>query len=86
MRNILRWPKSPSRTQHHILGLRLRWTDKSKRYRIETFPEDGDPIFIILLNDGGWRVIARRRRLKSAKSCCQSHFMQTERKIRVGRD
>ncbi len=86
MRNILHWPKNPSRTYHHILGLRLRWTEKSKRYRIEKFPEDGDPIFIILLNDGGWRIIGHRRRLKAAKSCCQSHFKQNERKIRVGRD
>ncbi len=81
MKTILQWPKGPSRTQHPVLGLRLRWTDKSKKYRIEKFPEDGDPIFIILLNDGGWKVIARRRRLKAAKSCCQSHFKHSERKI-----
>ena len=83
MRNILHWPKNPSRTQHRILGLRLRWTDKSKQYRIEKFAEDGDPIFIILLNDGGWRIIGHRRRLKAAKSCCQNHFKQNERKIHV---
>lgn len=85
MRNVLHWPRHPSRTQHPILGQRLRWTEKNKRFRIEKFPEDGDPIFIILLNDGGWRVIAHRRRLKSAQSCCQSHFKQYERKIHVGR-
>jgi len=83
MRNVLHWPKRPSKTQHHILGLRMRWTEKSKRYRIEKFPEDGDPIFIILLNDGGWRVIAHRRRLKAAKSCCQSHCKRNERRSRV---
>jgi hypothetical protein len=83
MRTILHWPKSPSRTHHRILGLRLRWTDRSKSYRIERFPEDGDPIFIILLNDGGWRVAAHRRRLNSAKAYCQSHFKHTERNIHV---
>jgi hypothetical protein len=85
MKNVLHWPARPSKTQHRILGLRLRWTENSKRYRIEKFPEDGDPIFIILLDDGGWRVIAHRRNLKSAKTYCQSRFKHTERKIRVGR-
>jgi len=85
MRNVLHWPRHPSRTQHHILGQRLRWTEKSKRYRIEKFPEDGDPIFIVLLNDGGWRVISHRRKLKSAQSYCQSDFKQKERKTHVRR-
>jgi hypothetical protein len=85
MRTVLRWPKGPSRTQHRILGLRLRWTEKSKCYRIERFPDDGDPVFIILVNDGDWRVIARRRNLKSAKSYCQNHLKQVQRKNRVGR-
>jgi hypothetical protein len=85
MKPILEWPKSPSRTQHRILGPRLRWADKSKRYRIERFPEDGDPVFIILANTGDWRVISHRRRLKSAKLFCQQHLRQTERSIRVRR-
>ncbi len=83
MKNVLQWPTRPSKTQHRILGLRLRWTDKSKRYRIEKFPEDGDPIFIVLFTDGDWRVIGRRRRLKAAKSCCQNHVKQHERKTCV---
>ena len=83
MRNVLHWPKHPSRTQHHILGLRLRWTEKSRHYRIERFPEDGDPVFIILLNDGTWRLLARRRKLKSAKSYCQTHYKQNQENIHV---
>ena len=38
MNPILQWRKQPSRTQHRILGLRLRWTDRSQRYRIERSP------------------------------------------------
>jgi hypothetical protein len=62
----------------------LRWTDKSRRYRIERFPDDGDPVFIILIAEGGWRVIAHRRKLKSAKAYCQNHFTHNERKIHGG--
>lgn len=80
MRHVLSWPTSPSRTRHRILGPRLRWTERSKRYRIEKFPEDGDPVYIILINDGDWRVLAHRRRLRLAKAYCQSHFNRSERK------
>lgn len=83
MKLILQWPKSPSRTQHRILGLRLRWTDRSKRYRIEKFPEDGDPVFVILLNDGDWRVLAHRRKLRAAKSFCQTHSRERDRNRRT---
>ena len=52
MKPALQWPKQPSKSRHHILGRRLRWTDRSKHYRIERFPDDGDPVFIVLFNDG----------------------------------
>ena len=73
MKPILQWPKHPSKSRHHILGRRLRWTDRSKRYRIERFPDDGDPVFIVLLTDGGWRVMAHHRKLRPAKLHCQTH-------------
>jgi hypothetical protein len=38
-RPALQWPVRPQKTQHHILGSRLRWTEKGKRYQIEKFPE-----------------------------------------------
>jgi hypothetical protein len=79
----LQWPKRPSQSRHPILGRRLRWTDRSKRYRIERFPDDGDPIFIILVGDGDWRVIAHRRKLKAAKLYCQTHYRQTQRRTNV---
>ena len=79
----LRWPKSPSKTQHPILGSRLRWTEKSKQYRIERFPDDGDPVFIVMVEDGGgWCVIAHRRKLKTAKTCCQNHVKHNGRKTK----
>jgi hypothetical protein len=77
-RTALQWPTRPQKSQHHILGPRLRWTEKSKRYQIEKFPEDGDPIFIVLVEDGGWRVIDHRRTLKAAQSCCRRHSKQTK--------
>jgi hypothetical protein len=52
MKPALQWPKQPSKSRHNILGRRLRWTDRSQRYRIERFPDDGDPVFIVLFNDG----------------------------------
>lgn len=80
----LHWPKGASKTRHHILGSRLRWTEKSKLYRIERFPEDGDPVFIILVASGsGWRVVGRRRKLKSAKTYCQTHAKQNKGKTHV---
>ncbi len=79
-RAALQWPARPQKTQHHILGPRLRWTEKSKRYQIEKFPEDGDPIFIVMVEDGGWRVIDHRRTLKAAQSCCRRHFKQNKSK------
>lgn len=85
MKPTLQWPKSPSRSQHRILGPRLRWTDRSKRYRIERFPEDGDPVFIVLINNGDWRVMSHHRKLRAAKLYCQTHYRQTERKTRVRR-
>ena len=85
MKPVLQWPKQPSKSRHHILGRRLRWTDRGKRYRIERFPDDGDPVFIILFNDGTWRVLAHRRKLKAAKLCCQTHSQQTERKSHARR-
>jgi hypothetical protein len=51
MKLILQWPMGPSRTQHRILGLRLRWTDRSKHYRIETFPEEGSRGKVICLRN-----------------------------------
>ncbi len=75
------WPKHPSRSQHRILGKRLRLTDRSKRYRIERFPDDGDPVFIVLFNDGAWRVMSHHRKLRPAKLYCQNHYRQTERKL-----
>jgi len=80
MKPALQWPKQPSKSQHRILGRRQRWTDQSKRYRIERFPDDGNPVFIVLFNDGAWRVMAHRRKLGPAKQYCQSHSRQTERK------
>jgi hypothetical protein len=85
MKPHLQWPRHPSRTQHPILGLRLRLTDRSKRYRIERFPEDGAPLFIVLFNDGAWRVLSRHRKLKAAKLQCHNHNRQTERKSRARR-
>lgn len=55
MKTTLQWPKQPSKSRHPILGRRLRWTDRSKRYRIERFPDDGDPLFIVLFFDGNSR-------------------------------
>ena len=85
MKPALQWPKHPSKSRHHILGRRLRWTDRSKRYRIERFPDDGDPVFIVLFNDGHWRVMAHRRKLRPAKLYCQTHYRQSERKNHVRR-
>jgi hypothetical protein len=85
MKPRLQWPRRPSRSQHRILGLRLRWTDRSKHYRIERFPEDGDPVFIVLCNDGDWRVISHHRKLKAAKLHCHNHYRQPERKTRAQR-
>ena len=69
MKPALQWPKQPSKSRHNILGRRLRWTDRSKRYRIERFPDDGDPVFIVLFNDGAWRVMSHHRKLRPAKLC-----------------
>jgi hypothetical protein len=85
MKPRLQWPKHPSRSRHRILGLRLRLTDRSKRYRIERFPDDGDPVFIVVFNDGAWRVMSHHRKLKAAKLFCQTHYRQTERNTRVRR-
>lgn len=82
---ILQWPKRPSKSRHHILGRRLRWTDRSGLYRIERFPEDGDPVFIVLFNGGDWRVIGHHRKLKAAKRYCQAHSRETERKTHARR-
>lgn len=79
----LQWPKQPSKSRHHILGRRLRWTDRSKRYRIERFPDDGDPLFIVLLVGG--RVLSHHRKLGAAKRACQQHHRETERNSRVRR-
>jgi hypothetical protein len=85
VRDVLRWPIRPSKTQHRILGRRLRWTEKSKRYRIEMFPEDGDPMYIVLINNGDWRVIAHRRKLRLAKSYCQNHLKRNEGEVHASR-
>jgi hypothetical protein len=85
MKPTLQWPKQPSKSRHPILGRRLRWTDRSKVYRIERFPDDGDPLFIVLFNDGAWRVMSRHRKLRPAKLYCQTHYRETERRIRVRR-
>lgn len=79
MKRVLQWPKHPSRSHHRILGLRLRLTDRSQRYRIEKFAEDGDPVFIVLFNNGDWRVVSHHRKLKAAKRYCQTHYRETER-------
>jgi hypothetical protein len=82
----LRWPKSPSKSQHATLGTRQRWTTKCRRYRIERFPDDGAPLFIVMAEDGGGlRVIGHNRRLNAAKKRCQTHSNQNEMKIRVRR-
>jgi hypothetical protein len=60
--------------------LRQRLTDRSQRYRIERFPEDGDPLFIVLFNDGDWRVMSHHRKLRPAKLACQTHYRETTRK------
>ena len=86
MKSLLQWPRQPSKSRHHILGRRLRWTDRSKRYRIERFPDDGDPIFIVLVNNGQWRVISHHRKLRPAKLHCHTHYRETERKLRVRRN
>jgi len=86
MKTTLQWPKHPSRTQHPILGLRLRLTDRSKRYRIERFPEDGDPTFIVaVFVDAHWRPLAHKRKLKAAKLYCYTHYRETTRKTHVRR-
>lgn len=82
-RIALQWPVRPHKSQHPILGPRLRWTEKSKRYQIEKFPEDGDPIFIVMVEDGGWRVIDHRRTLKAAQNRCRRHFKQNQSKGRA---
>lgn len=79
MKPTLQWPKQPSKSRHHILGKRLRWTDRSQRYRIERFPEDGNPVFIVLCNDGDWRVIDHRRKLRAAKLSCHNHYRESTR-------
>ena len=38
MKPTLQWPKQPSKSRHHILGRRLRWTDRSKRTASSGFP------------------------------------------------
>jgi hypothetical protein len=87
MKTAPQWPKRPSKLRHPILGRRLRWTDGSKRYRIERFPDDGDPNFIVLVCDGDWRVIAHRRKLKLAKKVCNDHNRQAQQeKTRVRRN
>ena len=91
MKNILQWPSRASKDRHHILGLRLRWTEKSQRYQIEKFPNDGDPICIVMVRDDDdefptaspWRPIAQRRGLTAAKKYCEKHFKQKERKAHV---
>ena len=87
MKAALQWPKRASKLRHRILGRRLRWTDRSERYRVERFPDDGAPIFIVLVNDGGWRVIDHRRKLRAAKHACHTHSRQTmKEKPRVRRN
>ncbi len=81
MKPTLQWPKQPRKSRHKILGPRLRWTDRSKRYRIERFPDDGDPVFLVLFNDGAWRVLSHHRKLRAAKRACQDHYRQPERKV-----
>lgn len=83
MTPTLQWPKRPSKSSHPILGRRLRWTDRSQRYRIERFPDDGDPVFIALFDDGQWRVISHHRKLRPAKLNCQTHFRESQRKTHV---
>jgi hypothetical protein len=85
MRPILQWPKQPSKSRHPILGRRLRWTDRSRGYRIERFPDDGDPVFIVLIYDGHWRVVGHHRKLRPAKLHCQTHSRQSERNAHVRR-
>lgn len=80
-KNEMQWPKSPSKSQHRTLGTRQRWTTKCKRFRVERFPDDGDPLFIVMVADGdGWRVIGRNRRLKAAQERCLTHIKQSETK------
>lgn len=87
MKATLQWPKHPSKSRHNILGLRQRLTDRSKQYRIERFPEDGDPVFIVLFFGGdAWRVVSRHRKLRPAKLACHNHYRQTQRRIHGGRD
>ena len=73
------WPAEPQRLDSHFLGLRLRWTEAGGHYRIERFPEDGDPVFIALHADGvGWRVFDHRQGLKAAQTSCRRHFKEKE--------
>ena len=82
----LQWPKRPSKSQHATLGPRQRWTTKCQRYRIERFPDDGDPVFIVLVEGGGgWRVIGHNRRLMAAKKRCHAHRKQSEKKTKARR-
>ncbi len=43
MKNVLQWPTRPSKTQHRILGLRLRWTDKASATGSKNFPKMAIP-------------------------------------------
>ena len=79
VKNVLKWPKRPSKSQHRTLGKRQRWTTKCQRYRIERFPDDGDPVFIVMAeDDGGWRVLGHNRRLTAAQKRCQTHARKNE--------
>jgi hypothetical protein len=82
----LQWPKGPSKSQHATLGTRQRWTTKCHRYRIERFPDDGAPLFIVMVEDGGgWRVIGHNRRLTAAKKRYQTHMKENEKKSKARR-
>jgi hypothetical protein len=67
----LLWPRQPSRTAHAILGKRLRWTDSTRQFRIERFPDDGNPVFCACyLDDDHYRPFSHHRTLSAAKHEC----------------
>lgn len=81
------WPKRPKKLTHPILGRRERWDEQTGTYRVERFPEDGDPRFIALVGAtvdsctmNAFRVIGRHHTLKAAIRACDLYRRVQARK------
>lgn len=82
-----KWPKRPRQLNHPILGKRERWNEATGAYRVERFPDDGDPRFIALAATkaqnstmNAFRVIGRHHTLKAAQRACKLHLRIQARK------